>query len=338
MGVPAGEEQPARPRAMSAGDYVSCAGVVMSLLVYGLSQERIMTVPYGDTFFPYSISLVLCHRGVAIIFSIVMAMWSGEALCHQAPLWKYLVVSLLIVLATVCQYEALKDVSFVALMLARSLQMVPFWGILVEGSVRSGRDWAVAMAVAAGAAEFCATGPVTSPYGRQGVNCSRGVALLACFLLLDGITPMVQGRLFKEHAPSKYNLMMYINGTSAVLCLAALLCSRSLSPAFALIAGNPALLIDVASMSLSAVAGQYFTYTMVRELGVLTFAAVTNVRHIASIAASCVTFGHDITSPQVTSLAVVISALLYSSCAGRQEPTAKTEKDALLQNDRGSSV
>lgn len=48
-------------------------GIVGMLAVYGILQERIMTVRYDDEMFRHSVFLVLCNRLVAVLFAAVLA-------------------------------------------------------------------------------------------------------------------------------------------------------------------------------------------------------------------------------------------------------------------------
>eukprot|EP00408_Alexandrium_pacificum_P010798 CAMPEP_0171224578 /NCGR_PEP_ID=MMETSP0790-20130122/36362_1 /TAXON_ID=2925 /ORGANISM="Alexandrium catenella, Strain OF101" /LENGTH=126 /DNA_ID=CAMNT_0011690581 /DNA_START=10 /DNA_END=387 /DNA_ORIENTATION=- len=99
------------------------SGIIGMLVVYGVLQERIMTVPYGDDTFTFSVFLVFCNRLAAVIFAVAMAAANREHFGNGAPLWKYLIVSLSNVFASTCQYESLKYVSFVVQMLGKSFKM-----------------------------------------------------------------------------------------------------------------------------------------------------------------------------------------------------------------------
>lgn len=79
-------------------------GIIGSLVVYGLLQERIMTEPYGTELFTTSVFLVFCNRAVAIMFAIVMIGVKGENVQNAAPFWKYLAISFSNVGASTCQY------------------------------------------------------------------------------------------------------------------------------------------------------------------------------------------------------------------------------------------
>eukprot|EP00434_Breviolum_minutum_P014712 symbB.v1.2.012972.t1/scaffold908.1/size153097/5 len=130
-------------------------GIIGSLVLYGIFQEGIMTVPYDGQLFTFSVFLVLCNRLAAVIFAVIMAQVKGESMVNQAPLWKYLIVSLSNVYASSCQYEALKYVSFAVQMLGKSFKMMPvmIWGMIISGKSYSLRDWTVALAVTLGCTE-----------------------------------------------------------------------------------------------------------------------------------------------------------------------------------------
>ncbi|CAE7872436.1 slc35b2 [Symbiodinium necroappetens] len=202
------------------------AGIIGTLVLYGILQEGIMTVSYDGSLFTYSVFLVLCNRLAAVLFAASMAFVKGERMQNEAPIWKYLIVSLSNVYASSCQYEALKYVSFAVQMLGKSFKMMPvmIWGIIISGKTYGMRDWSVALAVTLGCTEFLMTGPMHSKVSSA--NSFKGFLLLGGFLALDGLTSTFQEKLFKEHKTTKYNQMLYINLLSATVSLATLLARR----------------------------------------------------------------------------------------------------------------
>merc|ERR1719356_642540 len=73
---------------------------------------------------------------------------------------------------------------------------------------------------------------------------------------------------------------------------------------------------DATLLSASAVGGQFFIYSLVKDFGALAFAATMNVRQVVSIIVSYATYHHSITGFQVLGLLAVFGALFYKSCAG----------------------
>jgi len=307
------------------------SGIIGMLLIYGLLQERIMSGEYDGERFGTSVFLVFMNRMVAVVFALCMAVAKGESLWNVAPLWKYVAVSVSNVYASACQYEALKYVSFPVQMLGKSFKMMPVmvWGMAVGGKSYKLMDWCVAAAVTGGVTEFLMTGPISSKHATG--TSLFGLGLLGMFLLLDGFTSTYQEVLFKEYRTSKYNQMIYVNLGSCVVSSVTVLLSGSFGAAFAFIGAHPAFLFDASLLSASAVAGQWFIYSQVKEFGALVFAATMNVRQVASILLSYVTYGHSITALQVLGLVAVFSALFFKSAQSMMATDSDAEKKPFVE-------
>jgi adenosine 3'-phospho 5'-phosphosulfate transporter B2 len=294
-------------------------GLIGTLLVYGIIQERIMQHPFDGAFFTISAFLVLCNRLVNSVFAAGMMTASGESKYNEAPLWKYLVISLSNVLASTCQYEALKYVSFPVQMLGKSFKMMPvmIWGIAISGKRYSAVDWMVAAAVTGGVTEFLMTGPITAGHdtGESG-NSLYGLALLLVFLASDGLTSTVQEKLFKEYKTTKYNQMFYVNIASAVVSLIAVASSGQVTYCINFCTEHWEFVSVVMILSGAAASSQWFIYSLVQDYGALVFAAVMNVRQVVSIIASYIKYHHHITLLQAGGLACVFFALFYKSYLG----------------------
>merc|ERR1719189_126935 len=198
----------------------------------------------------------------------------------------------------------------------------------ISGKRYKFQDWLIALAVTGGVTLFLLTGP-TAAATSQG-SALIGLLLLVCFLALDGATSTIQEKLFKEENTTKYNQMMYVNGISALVSFGTLLATGTLLPAFAFIQGHPAFIFDAMIFNASAVTGQWFVISQVKEFGALVFAATMNVRQIASILVSYVHYNHIITGHQILALSAVFFALLYKSVSGLHAEHAAAEKQPLL--------
>ncbi|CAE7872433.1 slc35b2 [Symbiodinium necroappetens] len=310
------------------------AGIICTLVVYGILQEGIMTVAYDGTLFRYSVFLVLCNRLAAVAFAVAMAIAKGESMKNEAPLWKYLVVSLSNVYASSCQYEALKYVSFAVQMLGKSFKMMPvmIWGMIISGKSYSARDWMIALSVTLGCTEFLMTGPTHSKVDAN--NSFKGFLLLGGFLALDGLTSTFQEKLFKEHKTTKYNQMLYINLLSATVSMVTLLVTGELWPAAAFGFAHPRFWLDCGLLSASAVGSQFFIYSQIKEFGALVFAATMNVRQVVSILVSYVKYHNPVTHLQVLGLCLIFSALFYKSIAAMINAPSKDEKTPILADQK----
>mmetsp|Transcript_39568 Transcript_39568/g.73775 ORF Transcript_39568/g.73775 Transcript_39568/m.73775 type:complete len:353 (-) Transcript_39568:224-1282(-) len=319
---------------------VYVVGIIGTLWVYGIQQERIMSVPYGDDMFQTSVFLVFCNRFFAIWFGLVMAKIKGEDWRLKAPIVSYLIVSLSNVFASTCQYEALKYVSFPVQMLGKSFKMMPvmLWGMVISQKRYAAKEWAVAFFVTWGVTQFLLSGPIATESGENDdttSNSMKGLLLLLCFLALDGITSPMQEKLFKEYQLSKYNQILWVNTFSAIVSMTTLLTGGGLWDAFNFISIHPTLMRDSVTLSISQVASQWFIYSQVKDFGAVVFAATMNVRQLVSIITSYIKYGHFITALQVVALCMVFAALFYKSYDGltSDTPEKKAEQAPLVPKE-----
>lgn len=138
-----------------------------------------------------------------------------------APIWTYAAVSLSNVVATTCQYEALKFVSFPVQTLGKCAKMMPVmvgsdeslflvvasdrlmcqvWGIIMLRKRYGVKDFGMAIAITLGCTIFLLTGEVKSKISKDMWESSvYGLALMLGYLGFDGFTSTFQDKLFKGY-------------------------------------------------------------------------------------------------------------------------------------------
>ena len=112
---------------------VCVGGVLGSLCIYGVLQERLMTIPYGGTteepesaeMFTSSVFLVLMNRLVTVCVSAMGIVLTGDSFRTMTPLNLYASIAFANLVTTVCQYEVLKYLSFAASTLAKCAKIIP---------------------------------------------------------------------------------------------------------------------------------------------------------------------------------------------------------------------
>jgi len=294
---------------------VACVfGVVGSLIAYGVLQERIMTRPYGDEreYFKYSVFLVLSNRVLSAVLAAAILARTGGAVRPSAPIWKYGGVSVSNVLATTCQYEALRYVSFPVQTLGKCAKMIPvmIWGYFINQRKYTVKDYAVAMSVTVGCTMFALYGDLTHKHSASTKNTSaKGLALMLGYLGFDGFTSTFQDKLFKGYQMETYNQMLYVNAVSATLSLSWLLSDSKLWSALEFISRHPAVTKDILTLSLSSMFGQLAILYTIKEFGALLFATIMTTRQLLSILLSCVIFLHPLTAMQWLGVLIVFTAL-----------------------------
>jgi adenosine 3'-phospho 5'-phosphosulfate transporter B2 len=142
-----------------------------------------------------------------------------EELRPIAPLLSYASVSLSNVVATTCQYEALKHVTFAVQTLGKCAKMFPvmIWGFVILRKRYSGRDVALALAITAGCFVFFMSGPTSSRLAHDRSSSVYGILLMLGYLSADGYTSTFQQRMFKGHAMTSYNQVLFVSLCSIAL-------------------------------------------------------------------------------------------------------------------------
>lgn len=312
---------------------ICCGGIMLMLAVYGIQQERIMAVQYGTEYFTYTVFLVLLNRMFACSYALTLALYNREDLRSSCPVWKYLLVAISNVVATTCQYEALKYVSFPVQMLGKSSKMVPVmgWGMIMGGKSYAMRDWILALSVTVGCTMFLTGGEVSSAKARSDPDMAVdlatvfGLLLMLGYLASDGFTSTFQEKLFKEHNVSTYNQMFWVN-SCAVLLSAGLLVSGGLEESIAFAQRHPYFIIDAVILSLSATLGQVFIYNTIFYFGALVFAATMNARQLMSILISVDSQHHPVTAIQTLGVVLTFGGLFAKVLFGYMESKEKQEK------------
>jgi adenosine 3'-phospho 5'-phosphosulfate transporter B2 len=312
--------------------------IVASLLVYGLWQERIMALPYQKDFFNISVFLVLFNRVFGIVLAIGMVQVSGEPCCPSASVWKYVLISMSTLVASLCQYEALKYVSFAVQVLGKSFKMMPImlWGLLAFKRKYRFVDWMVAGLVTGGVVLFMLGGDISPEYRSDG-STWFGIALLLAFIVLDGFTSTFQENLFAENRASKYNQMLYINLCSAAISSLVLYGSGGFPEALKFCRDHPVVWVDICILSGSAVVAQWFIFSQVQEFGAVAFAVTMNLRQMASVSGSYLFYHRSpssITVMQILGLVLVFGTLGMQSIGGCC-PAGTAERQSLVAKQSG---
>lgn len=169
--------------------------ISLSFVVYGVLQERMMTVGFGEKeeLFSWSLFIVFCNRLLTCVISFGLLVIQRKSIRPVAPIPAYAAVSFGNLVASTCQYDSLKYISFAMQTLAKCCKMLPvmLWGALLGRQRYSCKELAVAGAVMAGCASFIFSGSVLSvtvPDLQSSRYYAIGAGLLLLYLTFDGFT------------------------------------------------------------------------------------------------------------------------------------------------------
>lgn len=273
-----------------------------------------MQEPFGGERFKYSLLLVLCNRLVTVAVAASLLIANGQDIRPVAPPQAYAAVSVSNVVATFCQYEALKHVSFPLQTLGKCAKMIPVmvWGTIIMRKRYNAKDYGVATAVTAGCTLFLMTGEIKSKHA--GADSSTfGILLMLGYLGFDGFTSTFQDKLFKGYQMTIFNQIMYVQAFSAGFSVLGMLTAGQLSEAISFVFRHPDALSYILTLSAAATIGQLFISHTIRTYGALLFATVMTTRQFISILLSCILFAHPLSAGQWAGTAAVFGALYYKT-------------------------
>jgi len=303
-----------------------------------------MTLPFGGApgdpgaeVFRFSLFLVLCNRLVTASIAAATLLSKGrrEELRPVAPVWAYACVSLSNVVATTCQYEALKHVSFAVQTLGKCAKMFPVmaWGFLIAKKRYGARDVAAAAAITAGCFLFFTTGETasrlaktkTGSHGGGGAgdgdaglgSAAWGVGLMAGYLAADGFTSTVQEKMFRGYSMTTYNQVLFTSLCSTALSSFGLLSSGQLPKALSFLARHPDAFANVMTLSAAASLGSLVISHTIKTFGALVFATIMTTRQFLSILLSSFIFGSPLSGGQWLGTCVVMGTLYYQGATGK---------------------
>jgi len=250
---------------------------------------------------------------------------------HTAPLYKFSFSSVSNIMSSVCQYEALKYVSFLTQVLAKSCKMVPVMvmGYLVSRKTYSAFEYSVAILVTAGAVVFKLNEPNDAPIKNTEFI---GIAFICGYIVFDSFTSNWQSAVFKQHKVGSITMMMLANLFSSGFTALGLLVTAEILYVVRYIGENPSILYYVMTMSVCSAVGQLFIFHTIKTYGPLVFATIQTVRQLLSIALSIIFFGHSVNALEALGILIVFGALATQIglkwLKKRQKPKPKPPVDA----------
>lgn len=328
--LPIHEQNPLLAEAVAARDANAwlafyCGTVVVSLLVYGLLQERLMSMGYGEEpnqeYFTMSTAAVFMNRLAASIFAYFLYRASSESKDSDTPLHHFAAVSILNIAATTCQYQALQFVAFPLQALAKSCKMIPAmsWTALIRGKKYTAEYWLIAFVVTGGCVAFIVGGEINSMKHRNiGTKLEYlGIILLVLFLAADGLTSVFEEKIMRDHSartdsePNRHEVMLKVNVISCIFSFIWLASSGEGRAFIGFASAHPWVLKDIAIVGTCSVISQWAIFAVIAHSSAVTLAATMNVRQIFGMVLSIVVFGHPITHLQAAALVLVSYALCH---------------------------
>uniref|UniRef100_A0A7E4V795 Adenosine 3'-phospho 5'-phosphosulfate transporter 1 n=1 Tax=Panagrellus redivivus TaxID=6233 RepID=A0A7E4V795_PANRE len=311
---------------------ILCFGLIQCFFVpMGFFQEHIMTQLYPrfddsgvEDKFHDTEFLLLLNRLVALVICVLLLFYDYKNQpAHVPPLYKHSFGSMSNTLSSLCQYEAMKYMSFPALTVGKASKLIPtmIMGKIVRNKTYTTKDYIVASMLVTGVAFFFLSTPSFKQAGKRAgatETTISGLILMAGYLAFDAFTPNWQKKLFDCKPPvSKTQMMLGVNFFSAVLCVVSLLMQGTLFSSISFALNHDGFARNAFLCSFFGACGQFAIYQSIKRFGPEFFAICMTVRQILSIILSAFYFSHPISPTGIIGLCIVFGAIFYSKLCGR---------------------
>jgi len=303
---------------------IFCAiGLNVSFLIWGVLQERMLTMPYNDgEYFTYSYGLVFSSRLGGLILSFLLVYFFEKDAMKKAtaPLYEYSYPSVSNMLSSWCQYEALQYISFPTQMLSKSFKIVPIMimGTLISNKTYEIYEFVVAALIAVGntifmvASEDIHIGYNTFGQVESSGGTTCGILLLLLYLCFDSFTSQYQTKMFTKYRNiSPLVMMLYTNIFSTVFAFITLVHTDELQPAFDFVKNHPSIHFHFIMFAITSTVGQLFIFFTIKNFGAVVFAIIMSTRILASILLSCFIYSHPVTPMGYVGLTTVFLSIGY---------------------------
>ena len=286
--------------------FALCAiGLLCSFLVWGVAQERIMSIEYEGKRFE--------HPAVIIFASRLAASSLSEYFVKKqsTPLFKFSIASFTNVVSSLCQYTALQYTIFPIVVIFKSLKVIP---VLLVGKIVFKKRYnpiayVLALCLAVGVAiclfsKFKASSDTLSVFG---------LILMAGYVFTDALTSQWQSYLYKEYKTPPLEMMWGVNTCSVLFTGVLTLITGEIDATIDFAVKHPSFIVHVACLCIPAVIGQLFIFKTIQSHGAASFAMIMTARQAISLIVSCIVFGHKFDAIGVLGFALVIGTLIVKS-------------------------
>ncbi|EDV24054.1 uncharacterized protein TRIADDRAFT_27148, partial [Trichoplax adhaerens] len=302
-----------------------CAlGLQISFLLWGILQERVMTIDYDGRKFKNSQFLVFMNRAMSLLVSWSVIKYS-RAKDDIAPMYKYSYASFSNIMSSWCQYEALKFVSFPSQVICKASKVIP---VMIMGKIVSNRsypyyEYCTSVLLSIGVSAFLLDAHHLDHHPITKTTLS-GTILMLVYISFDSFTSNWQEQLYKKYNMSSVQMMFGVNVFSTALTLVSLLTQGTLPACIAFMMSNSSFAVHVIMLSTCASIGQLFIFYTISCYGALIFTIIMTVRQALSILLSCLIYHHTVTVQGGIGMTIVFLALFLRIYAKKRTARAKT--------------
>mmetsp|Transcript_18848 Transcript_18848/g.60525 ORF Transcript_18848/g.60525 Transcript_18848/m.60525 type:complete len:319 (-) Transcript_18848:873-1829(-) len=300
---------------MAGGGLILLAGGIYgAYLTQGLVQERLSTTVYDGERFTHLVFLRLAEALLCFLLAGLLSLGSKKKSAPMTAFWSPGITNSI---GPACGVIALKNISYPAQVLAKSVKMVPvmIMGTLIGGKRYSVAEYLSAVMIGGGIAAFAFFKASSKAMSKLAApNAPLGYTLCAINLMLDGYTNAFQDKI-KARWPdtSPQQMMCWTNFWCAVYYAAYMFGATTIAAdAIAFCGAHPAAMADIALFCFCGSVGQLFIFYTIGGYGSLVVVVITTTRKFFNILLSVLWNKNPLTDHQWAAVVVVFLGLSYN--------------------------
>ena len=298
---------------------ICVAGIYASYLTQGLLQENLSVKKYGvlGDRFPELKALTGAQAFAGFVVAGLLLLTQSRKK-GQAPITAYWKPAVSNSIGPACGYEALRNISYPAQVLAKSCKMIP---VMIMGTILGGKrygslEYFCAGLIALGISLFAAQRPSTAAASKLvAPNAPWGYFLCLVNLALDGYTNAEQDEVQKRfRATTALHTMCFMNFWGSLYYgMYLFVISNSGHQLLSFCRQHPSAAYDVMVFCMCGVVGQLFIFYTIRTFGSLVNTLVCTTRKFFNILLSVLWHGSPLLTQQWLAVSFVFSGLLINT-------------------------
>ena len=301
---------------------VCCSGIFICYFYYGIIQERITRVPYGEEkekfVYPMTLVFIQCIVNALFATAVIKLTYSSDDI-DRTPKTLYIWCAFSYVGAMLASNAALQYVSYPTQVLGKSVKPIPVMilGVLIAKKRYPIQKYLFVLMIVCGVALFLYKDKKQKTDQHKDSIIGLGELLLLVSLTLDGMTGATQDKMRVEHNIRSHYMMQKINICSFLILGTCIVLTGEIWNSIAFCQRHPSVLPNMLSFSIASALGQNFIFITVTTFGPLTCSIVTTTRKFFTILASVLFYGNALVSRQWLGVVLVFLGLGFDSMFGK---------------------
>ena len=270
--------------------------------------------------------------------------WGGGATRGGAK--DYAAVSFSNLVATVCQYEVLKYLTYSVSTLAKTMKVVPvmIWGQFLGEKKFTSREYFDAAVMTFGCFVFVANRGWRSAvqkryegeYDESSLEwaANAGFLILAVYFVFDGFTSTFQQKMYRRDGVTVTAQVFFTSFFTTVFGFAWLVITDQLSPSIRFVHDHPAIVGDILLLSCASTVAQFSIAYTIKSYSAVILASIMTFRQFLSVLISCYVFSSPLNVVQWLGISLILAPLTFKRVAFANRAESAHPSSSKSDDDR----